>query len=264
MRVLVPFSGIGGFSLALNEPECEPSPSAKSIRSAGGCSRGTGQMFPATTTSNSYWGASCRRWNIATSSAADSPARTSRPQARAQALPARSGLWKEYARIIGEVRPRYAIIENVAALLHRGLWRRSLRPIRARVRCGMALYSSFRRWCASPTRPDLDRGLPRRVGRWQAIWTERDFRAAQSGPRTAVRDASDADSEPPGRLAIAWGECGHWLVEPDVGRVAHGVPARVDRLRVLGNAVVPQIPEIIGQVIMNVGRGDSGQSDAAG
>ena len=31
----------------------------------------------------------------------------------------RSGLWSEYARIIGEVRPRYAIIENVAALLHR-------------------------------------------------------------------------------------------------------------------------------------------------
>lgn len=31
-----------------------------------------------------------------------------------------------------------------------------------------------------------------------------------------------------------------WLIEPDVGRVAHGVPARVDRLKCLGNAVVPQ------------------------
>ena len=31
-----------------------------------------------------------------------------------------------------------------------------------------------------------------------------------------------------------------WSVEPDVGRVAHGVPKRVDRLRCLGNAVVPQ------------------------
>src|SRR5260221_2745133 len=33
----------------------------------------------------------------------------------------RSGLWSEYARIIGEVRPRYVIVENVAALLGRGL-----------------------------------------------------------------------------------------------------------------------------------------------
>ncbi len=32
---------------------------------------------------------------------------------------------------------------------------------------------------------------------------------------------------------------GGWAIEPDVGRVAHGVPARVDRLRGLGNAVVP-------------------------
>ena len=31
-----------------------------------------------------------------------------------------------------------------------------------------------------------------------------------------------------------------WAAEPDVGRVAHGIPARVDRLKCLGNAVVPQ------------------------
>lgn len=31
-----------------------------------------------------------------------------------------------------------------------------------------------------------------------------------------------------------------WATEPDVGRVAHGVPSRVDRLKCLGNAVVPQ------------------------
>src|SRR5258708_2164912 len=35
----------------------------------------------------------------------------------------RSGLWSEYARIIGEVRPKYVIVENVAALLGRGLER---------------------------------------------------------------------------------------------------------------------------------------------
>lgn len=42
----------------------------------------------------------------------------------------------------------------------------------------------------------------------------------------------------------------HWLVEPNVGRVADGVPVRLDRLKTLGNAVVPQIPEIIGKAIM--------------
>lgn len=43
----------------------------------------------------------------------------------------------------------------------------------------------------------------------------------------------------------------HWSVEPDVGRVAHGVPHRVDRLRALGNAVVPQVAEYVGHLIMN-------------
>jgi site-specific DNA-cytosine methylase len=41
----------------------------------------------------------------------------------------------------------------------------------------------------------------------------------------------------------------HWLFEPNVGRVAHGIPARVDRLKGLGNAVVPQIPEMIARAI---------------
>jgi site-specific DNA-cytosine methylase len=41
-----------------------------------------------------------------------------------------------------------------------------------------------------------------------------------------------------------------WLVEPDVGRVAHGIPARVDRLRALGNALVPQIAQWLGEQIL--------------
>ena len=55
----------------------------------------------------------------------------------------------------------------------------------------------------------------------------------------------------------AWGrrartdECREqWATEPDVGRVAHGVPNRVDRLRCLGNAVVPQVAEVIGRAIV--------------
>ena len=42
----------------------------------------------------------------------------------------------------------------------------------------------------------------------------------------------------------------NWRVEPDVGRVAHGVPDRVDRLKCLGNAVVPQVAEVVGNILL--------------
>ena len=41
-----------------------------------------------------------------------------------------------------------------------------------------------------------------------------------------------------------------WQTEPDVGRVVDGVPARVDRLRCLGNAVVPHVAQVIGKMIL--------------
>ena len=40
-----------------------------------------------------------------------------------------------------------------------------------------------------------------------------------------------------------------WRTEPDVGRVANGIPGRVDRLKGLGNAIVPQVAEQIGIAI---------------
>jgi len=62
-----------------------------------------------------------------------------------------------------------------------------------------------------------------------------------------VRGRSNERSARPCGDGLGW-----WSVEPDVGRVAHGVPSRVDRLKGLGNAVVPQIPEVIGRAIMKV------------
>ena len=51
-------------------------------------------------------------------------------------------------------------------------------------------------------------------------------------------------------------QCGSWWsVEPSVGRVAHGIPNRVDRLKGLGNAVVPQIPAVLGRAILEVHNG---------
>ena len=52
------------------------------------------------------------------------------------------------------------------------------------------------------------------------------------------------DSGGPADVSRGW-----WEVEPSVGRVAHGVPFRVDRLRGLGNAVVPQVAETVGRII---------------
>jgi DNA (cytosine-5)-methyltransferase 1 len=48
----------------------------------------------------------------------------------------------------------------------------------------------------------------------------------------------------------------NWATEPDVGRVAHGVPNRVHRLRGLGNAIVPQVAEYIGRRVQQMENAD--------
>lgn len=70
-----------------------------------------------------------------------------------------------------------------------------------------------------------------------------------ASPRGAIFDAERAGL---GRRGAA-----HWATEPDVGRVANGVPSRVDRLRGLGNAVVPQVAEWIGWRILEWDRGSA-------
>lgn len=47
-----------------------------------------------------------------------------------------------------------------------------------------------------------------------------------------------------------WSGNSIWSIEPGVGRMADGIPGRVDRIKSLGNSVVPQIPEIIGRAIL--------------
>jgi site-specific DNA-cytosine methylase len=41
-----------------------------------------------------------------------------------------------------------------------------------------------------------------------------------------------------------------WKAEPDLGRVADGIPNRSHRLKQLGNAVCPPVVEVIGRAIM--------------
>jgi DNA (cytosine-5)-methyltransferase 1 len=58
------------------------------------------------------------------------------------------------------------------------------------------------------------------------------------------------------QLATGCGDASGWFLQarPEMGRVSDGVPRRVDRLKQLGNAVVPQIVEIIGRAIMKIER----------
>lgn len=76
------------------------------------------------------------------------------------------------------------------------------------------------------------------------------FWADRSGPTVAGHDGSTwavahPDTGRPQPAHSRW-----WAAEPDVGRVANGVPERVDRIRALGNAVVPAVAERVGRLIM--------------
>ncbi len=170
----------------------------------------------------------------------------------------RSGLWSEYARLISELRPRYVIVENVAALLSLGI---------DRVLGDLAAIGYDAEWECIPAGAV---GAPHIRDRFWLVG----YANHESQPAFAVNDetsrvsrlASDAHSGDRygrgrdvqmGRLEIARqvAEAGlpggiEWSTEPAVGRVAHGVPNRVDRLRALGNAVVPQIPELLGRAIL--------------
>jgi DNA (cytosine-5)-methyltransferase 1 len=67
--------------------------------------------------------------------------------------------------------------------------------------------------------------------------------------RLEERQRQDADGARPDDWPVDGGSR-QWATEPDVVRVVYGIPARMDRVAALGNAVVPQIPEIIGRAIM--------------
>jgi len=183
---------------------------------------------------------------------------------RAGLVGARSGLFYEFARIIRELRPRYAVLENVTALLADGL---------GSVLSELAASGYDAEWdCVSASSV----GAPHQRDRIfiLAYPTSDDdawrgsARAPQRGRLRHAENAADgeealadANSERgrfqqqfgSGTRSRTWNESEGgcwWSTEPDVGRVAHGVPARVDRLRALGNAVVPQVAEIVGQVIL--------------
>jgi DNA (cytosine-5)-methyltransferase 1 len=147
---------------------------------------------------------------------------------------ARSGLWSEYARIISEVRPRYVIVENVAALLGRGL---------ARVLGDLAALGFDAEWHCIPASAV---GAPHRRDR---VWII-GYEAVADAVVLNGHDGGYGASKIQQWFAPILSVSEQWQSEPDVGRVANWISNRVDRLRSLGNAVVPQIPELIGRAIL--------------
>lgn len=154
----------------------------------------------------------------------------------------RSGLWGDYARLILELRPRIVIVENVAALLGNGM---------GRVLGDLAALGYDAEWDSIPAwfvgcPQTRDRvwivAYPQGVRRQAVFEKLRIFHSSSfggTGPagNSWTNDAADAE----GLL---------WPVEPALVRVADGFPDRVDRIHGLGNAVVPQIPELIGRAIL--------------
>ncbi|HEU4705588.1 MAG TPA: DNA cytosine methyltransferase [Solirubrobacterales bacterium] len=101
-----------------------------------------------------------------------------------------------------------------------------------------------------------DADAKRQPGRAGAVCNSAGRRqpAERGGKGADVPDADRQQHE--GRAQALGGSAGaelrdHWAAEPTVGRVADGVPHRVDRLAALGNALVPQIAEWIGRRILD-------------
>ena len=136
-----------------------------------------------------------------------------------------SGLWAEYARVVGELRPRYVLVENVAGFLVRGM---------GDVLADLAALGYDAEWDCIPAAAI---GSPHLRAR---IW----LLAYPAGGRHGVSEETVFAGRPLPELR-SW-----WADEPGVRRVAHGVPNRVDRMRTLGNALVPQIAEWIGRRIL--------------
>ena len=189
----------------------------------------------------------------------------------------RSGLWSEIVRLTGELRPRYVIVENVANLLsgpteRRGGWF-------GRILGDLAECGYDAEWENIPASAV---GAPHRRERVWILAYPKEVRHTQRGEAGNVfeengrqngqmrsefscsgkqsqnmADANEIRLQGPEfqRRKVSVlprvGNNGRWLPEPSVGRVANGVPNRAHRVAALGNAVVPQVPELIGHAILD-------------
>jgi DNA (cytosine-5)-methyltransferase 1 len=184
----------------------------------------------------------------------------------------RSGLFFEIVRLAEEIKPAFIFLENVPAIRTRGLDRVIQELTQVGYDCRWTMLSAKdvganhkrERWflLAKSNGIGRDSGRDNQQGRQVCLDEERDNSAPLSDGEQSQFDAGAvgevlADSEisgwqqrysdtggvgqgtTPPRKRCGSTDSGWWAVEPNVGRVADGVQNRVDRLKCLGNAVVP-------------------------
>lgn len=184
----------------------------------------------------------------------------------------RSGLWSEMARIIREVRPRLALVENSPALTSRGLGRVlgdladmgydaawGVYGARDAIMADAAPCLVHRRdriWILA-ARPDAD-GTRELQPRWRVPelrgWTCDVGQGAGCPDADGLRLEGVEFSRPDASVGSVAGERpdrplgsgarGWWTTEPGVGRMAHGVAHRAHRIRAIGNGQVPIVAAI--------------------
>ena len=159
----------------------------------------------------------------------------------------RSGLWSEISRLVSELRPQFVIVENVANLLsgpsdRRGGWF-------GRVLGDLAEIGYDAEWHCIPA---SSIGAHHRRDRVWIVANPECWRL-QSGH---VKRTWTAAIVPPAfsryKRGSEFGEA--WRAEPGVGKLAYGLPDQMDRIKSIGNAIVPQIPELIGRAILAASR----------
>ena len=159
------------------------------------------------------------------------------------------------AEAIRQLRPRYAVMENVSGHLSLGF---------GTVQGLLAEIGYDCRWDCVPAAAV---GAPHLRDRVFIVATRNDavdsdcesesdftkFVETTTSVPNSTRQRGKSGSESEIWFAEKWPaprRCSEWETEPDVGRVAHGIPQRMDRLRGLGNAVVPQVAEVIGRLVV--------------
>ena len=161
----------------------------------------------------------------------------------------RSGMWREMARIICEVEPRFVFVENSPMLTSRGLGRvlGDLSSMGFDAAWGVlgaadvgANHQRDRIWIVATN-------VPYASGK-RHEFTEHEIRTRWNSVEFGGQDISDSDlpQQQGGGVSIgiqkeysfAGNSC-WWETEPNLGRVADGVDARVDRLKAIGNGQVP-------------------------